>query len=447
MSNKPKIIFINRFFFPDHSATSQMLSDLAFALVRNGWKVQVITSRLRYDDPGENLPASEKVRGVEIKRVWSSRFGRRNLAGRAVDYASFYVTMAYHLLRSATRGDIVVAKTDPPLLALFAVPIARLIGAKPVNWLQDVFPEVAEASGFSGRRLRRFLFAALRKLRDRSLKAARCNVAIGNRMAARLTARGVEPTAIRVIPNWSHSELMQPVPRAENRLRREWQLGDKFVVSYSGNLGRAHEIETILAAMALMGSSEGAQAASSALAGEIVWLFIGGGALMEELKSEVEKRQYSNVLFKPYQPREDLAATISIGDVHLVSLRPQLEGLIVPSKYYGIAAIGRPVIFVGDVDGEIAEILAGNGGGMTVPPGNGKALLEAIRHYKSQRGENDCAGQIVRATFMKHHDFPVLFEEWQGLFMALAGEGGDKASRRGGELDAPPSVARRDTGP
>ena len=133
----PSVLFLNRFFHPDHSATSQMLSDLAFALAEHGRQIRVITSRQCYDAPEVQLAARETVGGVEIHRVWTSRFGREKLVGRAVDYTTFYFSAARTLWRLARRGDVIIAKTDPPMLSIVAAPIARWRGAKLVNWLQD----------------------------------------------------------------------------------------------------------------------------------------------------------------------------------------------------------------------------------------------------------------------------------------------------------------------
>ena len=104
-----KLIFLNRFFHPDHSATSQMLSDLAIALAKGGRTVAVIASRQRYDKPMDALPAREAIDGVAIYRVWTSRFGRASLIGRAVDYATFYLAAAWRLWRLAGPGDVVIA--------------------------------------------------------------------------------------------------------------------------------------------------------------------------------------------------------------------------------------------------------------------------------------------------------------------------------------------------
>src|SRR5262245_59016805 len=145
------LIFLNRFLHPDHSATSQMLSDLAFALAKPGAAVTVITSRQRYDAPMDALPPRETVDGVSIYRVWTSRFGRANLLGRVIDYATFYLSAAWRLWRLARPGDVVIAKTDPPMLSVIAVPLCRRRGVRLINWLQDIFPETAQALGVGGR--------------------------------------------------------------------------------------------------------------------------------------------------------------------------------------------------------------------------------------------------------------------------------------------------------
>lgn len=144
-----------------------MLSDLAFGLVERGKNVAVITSRLKYDDPDVVLPAFECIRGVNIHRIWTARFGRSNLFGRAIDYVTFYISASWFVWRLAGPGDIVVSKTDPPMLGVPAVPLAGLKGASPVNWLQDLFPEVAQALDFSGRKAHIFFDYSARLEMDR----------------------------------------------------------------------------------------------------------------------------------------------------------------------------------------------------------------------------------------------------------------------------------------
>ena len=240
-----RLFFVNRFFHPDHSASSQMLSDLAFALAERGHQITVITSRLSYDNQALRYPARETVRGVEVVRVATTGFGRSSLAGRAADYATFMLMAAWLLLWRLRRGDIVVTKTDPPLMSILTTPIARLRGARSINWLQDLFPEIATALGIASGRLASSAMELLRGFRDRALRKAHFNVAIGDRMAATIRSRGVASDRIRVIHNWADRRWVEPIAPQVNKLRSEWDLDGYFVVGYAGNLGRAHAVAAI----------------------------------------------------------------------------------------------------------------------------------------------------------------------------------------------------------
>jgi colanic acid biosynthesis glycosyl transferase WcaI len=405
-----RLIFVNRFFYPDHSATSQMLSDLAFALANEGRSVSVITSRQLYDEPtGNALAARETVKSVSVYRVWASRFGRTKLLGRTIDYLTFYISAGWRLWRLTHAGDVVIAKTDPPMLSLVAGPVCWLRVAHLVNWLQDIFPEVAEELGFRGGAARA-AFAVLRRLRNWSLSQAASNVVVGERMAARLSALNIEKERIRIIANWADDNIA-PVRSAANPLRASWALQDRFVIGYSGNLGRAHETNTLLHAICEL-EGHGAP---------IEWLFIGGGVLYRKLEEEIERGHLKSVQFRPYQPREHLAESLSAADVHLVSLKPELEGLIVPSKFYGIAAAGRPTIFIGDRDGEIARLIARHDCGRTVAMGDGAALTQTILELAGDLANCRRMGERARRAFEAEFSKSIAVTKWRSLLEGLVG--------------------------
>jgi hypothetical protein len=181
------------------------------------------------------------VRGVRVHRVWTTAYGRGSLAGRAIDYASFYLFAFLALAKVLGRDDIVVAKTDPPLISVVAALAAWLRGARLVNWLQDVFPETAARSGMG--LLSGPLGAIPRIKRDWSLRRAAVNVVLGERMAAEV-GRLVPGARLRVVPNWADGAAIRPMAAGASALRREWGLEGKFVVGYSGNLGRVHDCDT-----------------------------------------------------------------------------------------------------------------------------------------------------------------------------------------------------------
>lgn len=393
-----RLVFVNRYFYPDHSATSQMLSDLAFALADQGHEIVVITSRQIYDQPTARLAISENVAGIRVHRVWTTTFGRGWLLGRAIDYLTFYTSAAWQLFRSVSAGDTVIAKTDPPLISVIAAGVARLRGAQLVNWIQDLFPEVAMALGVKSIKP---LSPVLLRLRDLSLRAARMNVVLGEHMAERVAARGIAHEHIRIIPNWADGNLVRPVAPAVNLLRKTWGLADKFVIGYSGNMGRAHEFWTLIESAWMLRQDPG-----------IAFLFIGAGAQRSWLEEEFRRRDVRNVHFRPYQPREALAQSLSVPDVHVVTLRASLEGLIVPSKYYGIAAAGRAVVHIGDTDGEIARILRAEQCGFTIRSGDVQGLADMFQHLVRSPERVQNLGHRARMAFMARFNQPIAVRKW-----------------------------------
>ena len=362
-----RLIFINRFFAPDHSATSQILSDLAFDLAGAGREVHLVTSRQIYDDAKAALPEREILNGVEVHRVASTGFGRAALLGRSLDYVSFYRSVGRCLDDLVRPGDVVVAKTDPPLVSVVARPVARRNGARLVNWLQDIYPETAVELGVPF--MRGPVAASLAALRNATLREAAATVVVGDLMARKVKTLGAPAERIHVIPNWCNDEDIRRVAPADNPLRREWNLADKFVFGYSGNLGRAHEFATVLGAAERLRNEP-----------RVAFLMIGGGKRFAELAAAAQSRGIAGAFrFLPYQARALLSYSLGAADVHWVSLDPRLEGLMVPSKFYGIAAAGKPIIVIGDPNGELAQLVQRNACGFAVAPGDSDALTATLR--------------------------------------------------------------------
>ena len=166
--------------------------------------------------------------------------------------------------RGCGQGDIIVAKTDPPLVSVVAMAAARRKSAGLINWLQDLYPELAVELGVP--LMQGPLAAGLAELRNRSLRSAEATVVVGNLVGQKVQALGIPSKRIHVIPNWCDDLKIQPLAQPENPLRQAWGLQGKFVFGYSGNLGRAHEFDTVLAAAELLREDP-----------RIVFLMIGGG--------------------------------------------------------------------------------------------------------------------------------------------------------------------------
>lgn len=402
-----RAFIVNRYFAPDESATSRIASSLAAQLSQRGIEMHVLTSRQRYGDASANLPADDAVGRVRVHRLWTTRFGRRHLPGRALDYASFHLSLAWHMLRRLRGGDVCIVGTDPPLASVTAVLPAALRRAIIVNWLFDLFPEVALDLGVvAGRGL---LARLVLGLRDWSLRHSSCNVAPIEAMADHLRRRGIPDDRLAVIEHWAEGGAIHPLPREGSRLRAEWGLEGKIVVGYSGNLGRAHEFDTFIDAASQLRRRD-----------DIVFLFIGDGHRRPSVEAEVARRGLSNVQFKPLQPREQLCASLGLIDIHLVSLLPAMEPYIIPSKFYGITAAGRPTLFVGALHGEIARRLAENECGASVAIGDADGLERWIVALADAPELREAMGERARRLFESSFSEGRGASEWTTLLTALA---------------------------
>jgi colanic acid biosynthesis glycosyl transferase WcaI len=405
-----RLIFINRFFAPDHSATSQILSDLAFDLAGGGREVRLVTSRQIYDDPKAALPERETINGVDVHRVASTGFGRAALIGRSIDYVSFYRSVRRCLNELVRPGDIVIAKTDPPLMSVVARPVARRNGARLVNWLQDIYPETAVELGVPF--MRGPVAASLAALRNVTLREAAATVVVGDLMARKVEALGAPAERVHVIPNWCNDEDIRLIANADNPLRREWNLADKFVLGYSGNLGRAHDFETVLGAAERLRDEP-----------RVAFLMIGGGKRYAELSAAVQTRGLAGAFrFLPYQARTLLSYSLGAADVHWVSLDPRLEGLIVPSKFYGIAAASKPIIVIGDPNGELGRLVQRNACGFAIAPGDSEALAATLRQVLNAPQAVLDTGDRARKMLDAHFTRRQALARWRQLLNRLDAE-------------------------
>ena len=353
---RPRLLVLNQYYWPGVEATANVLTDLCEALASE-YDVTVVAGTVA----GRAGAGRQHRNGVEIVRVPATAFERRRVWRRGVNYLSYVVLAAVTGLRAA-RPDVVLSMTDPPLAPDVAYAVARRFGAPLVVVSQDVFPEVAVALG----RLDRRLAALVGPLVALPFRRADRVVAIGETMARRLEAKGVGPERIAVIRNWVDTRTLAPQPR-RNGWSRAHGLDEAFVVMHSGNLGYAQDLDSLVAAAALLRDLE-----------DVRVVLVGGGARHADLVA-LARRLDARVTFLPYQPADVLPESLSAADVHVVGLARGLAGLVVPSRIYGVLAVGRPVIVAADDDSETAQLVRDARSGAVVPPGDPERLAAAIR--------------------------------------------------------------------
>ena len=405
-----KVCCFNRSYWPDVAATGQLLTELAEDLVAGyGCEVSVVAGQA-LTVAGGRLPWWRIVRhethnGVSILRANGTRARPRRFAGRALNYISYFLSAAVASF-GVGRPDVIVSLTDPPIIGLLALWTARRTGAKFVFLCEDIFPEVAVLlEDFHNETVNRVLDRINRYL----LAHADAIVALGDRMRRRLVEeKGADARAITIVHNWADCEAIAPAGK-DNPFARAHGLTDAFVVMHSGNIGLSQNLDVLLDAAERLRDRR-----------DLVFALVGDGAKRQALESAAAARHLDNVRFFPYQPKAQLDDSFATADVFIVSLKPGIEGYIVPSKVYGILAAGRPFIAAVDPSCEVADIARDHRCGVLAAPGDAADLASRILALYENRGETAAMGIRAREAAWLF-DRRRAVQAYHELFARLAG--------------------------
>ncbi len=405
------IVLLNQAFHPDVVATAQMAKDLADHLARRGHRVSAVASRSIYGSAGATLPAREEIpvqgatHPIVVHRVGFSLFGKKGTLARLLDFAFFYLMAAWRVL-TMPRADVVVGFSTPPFIALVALAARTLRGGKAVYWAMDLYPDVPVASGML--KERSIVTRALERLHRLIVRRCDATVVLGRCMEGRLLDKGLPRDRITFIPVWSDETGVRPLPREGNAVRDAWGLASAFTLMYSGNFGLGHDAETIKGAMLALQSRD-----------DVKFVFVGGGKRRAEIEAFIKEHGLRNASYRDYVPREQLSQSLGAGDAHLISLREGMEGLIVPSKLFGIMAAARPAIFIGHPNSEIARVLAESGSGLLVREGDAKGLAAAIEQLAADPAGTKAMGERARQTLLGRYDASSACRAWAELLERL----------------------------
>lgn len=369
------------------------MHDLAQGLVaaRPELEFRVLSCNRYYNGVATALPARQTLDGVRYRRLWVPPANRRGLLTRAFGYLAFYVQGLLTLLIGLRRGDLVICKTDPPMFGVLATLAARVRGAKIVHWVQDLYPDVVQSAGLTRSAP---LLSLLRALRRSAYRASTQLVVIGDGMRDRLQRDG-SGCPIEIIPNWADGKSIYPIEREQTPLYHEWLANSGFVVGYFGNLGFAHNYHSTLQAATRL------QAPS-----DVQFLWVGDGSRRIAFQQEVAQLALTNVHWRNQQPFERISETLAVADIHLVTLDPQFDEVLVPSKTYSALAAGRPLLFLGNPASELARLVLTHQIGVVVAQDDVEGLVSAIQQLADQpdlcRQMGFKARQLFDQQFERH---------------------------------------------
>lgn len=378
-----QVSILTQFFPPDYAATGQLVEELAQRFSRQGVGIQVFTGQPGYAFDQPMAPKQEVRQGVMVRRTRTSRLWPQRIRGRAVGGVLYCLRSLVKLLNPARRGQLLLVTTEPPYLPVLAYLLHQLCRQPYLCVVYDLYPEVAVALGVVPDH--HWLVRLWRWLNCQTWQQAKGIVVLSHTMKQRIVAHCPEAAnKISVIHNWADPQMIVPRPKAENWFAQHHGLDRVFTVLYSGNMGRCHDMDTIMAA-------------AEALRHEPVrFVFIGAGAKRQVCMDLAVALGLSNCLFLPYQAKETLPYSLTACDLGLVSLVPGVEGLVAPSKLYGSLAAGRPVAAICEPHSYLRSLLQDGGCGRAFNNGDGLGLAAFIRQLAADATLVDRLGRQGR---------------------------------------------------
>lgn len=337
-----RVLLINQCFYPDHVATAQHLTDLALGLVEAGHEVTAVASSRGYDDPTRRFPVRETWKGIDIQRIWTPGLGKKAKWRRLVDFATFWLNAA-RILLFMPRHDVTICLTSPPLISTLGTVAAKLKGGAVIPWVMDLNPDEAVAAGWL--KEGGFVERTLKLIQNWSFRQASRIVALDRFMARRIIDKGVNPAVVRTYAPWSHDQSVRFDAPARDAFRAKHGLTGKFIVMYSGNHSPCHPLDTVLeAALELAGHPL------------LHFLFVGGGSEHGRVRAFAKRHGLKNITCLPYQPKEELSASLSSADLHLVVMGAPFVGMVHPCKVYNILALGLPFLGIGPEECHLTDL-------------------------------------------------------------------------------------------
>jgi len=374
-----RIVVVNQFFWPDLAPTGQYLCDLSRHLTANGHEVTVICSGGSYAEPRADHADPPPVR---IIRVPGTKF-KRGAFSRLLSYSAFFLGALWYQLR-VRRPDVVLTMTTPPLLSVSGAIVKILRGTRHFIWEMDLFPDVLVTVG--ALREKSLITRILGWIADATRRHSDGLIVLGPCMQARLIARGIPGDLIHVAENWADGHAILP-----GEERRSGPLS----IFYSGNLGMAHDIDTIAGAIRHFRNDS-----------RFEFTFAGGGVGRRQLEQLCAVEDIRNVRFPPLAEKAAMREHLAQADIGLVTERPECIGTVVPSKVYGLMAAGKPIFFIGPGQATPGLIIERFRCGWQTDPGNLARTVEILENLADNRQAVALYGRRARAAFEQNYDLP-----------------------------------------
>ena len=339
---KEKIRFVSQYFYPEVASTAQLMVELAEGLNLKGCRIKAICGQPTYIK-AKTLPRREIINGMEIERLSCTRLNKNSSIGRLLNWVSYTFLAFFKILFSFDRSPLFIV-SQPPFLFVVGYLLKIIRGQEYICLIYDLYPDIAVKLGFMKES------SPIARLWDMAnkefFKKAAFVVVPSENMKALIEKKIGKNDKVKVIYNWANGDLIKPIDKNSNWFAKKYDLTDKLVVLYSGNMGLFHELETIVEAADKLRACN-----------NIRFVFIGEGGKKKKLMDMAADKQLNNVLFLPYQDKEVLPFSLTCSDISVVSLEKNLDCVAAPCKLYTSLAAGQIILGLVDNNSDVAKIV------------------------------------------------------------------------------------------
>ena len=383
------ILLLNEYYPPDTSATAKM-AEMVVEILASRHRITVVAGRPSYD-PTERfswrLLRREGRGNISVERVGSTAFHRFKMIRRMTNYLT-YVALAIPRAMMI-RSDVVLSMTDPPFVGIAGAIISRFTGRPFIYNIRDLYPDMAVGGGIMRPG---FAVRIWERMHCWALRHAARVIVLGDDMRERIIKKGVNPDRIPVVRDGV--TIPQELPDPANPVTQEIRRGFEFVALHAGNIGFYGAWDTLVAA---------ARHLSTAGTGIV---FVGEGAQKDRLIAAA--KNMPAIRFLPFRPASDIPLVLAAGDVHIITVKRGLEGVIVPSKLYPILAAGKPVLAVSTMHTDVARIITEGGCGVVADPDDPNAVAKALDYLATHPERVAEMAQRARAIARNYDKFAEL---------------------------------------
>lgn len=409
MTTPPKkIAIVSQYFYPDHASTGNLMTNMALGLIDKGCDVKVYTGYPSYWGDIQKSPKNENYGGIAINRIFHIRSDTRTKSGSIVIGFSFFLFTLLKLLFSSEKR-LFFYVTTPPFLPLIGLVLKKIRDQKYVVIVHDIYPEIAVTIKYTHEGI---ITNIWRKVNRSVYDNADKIIVLGECMKQVIQKNYLQDSEkIRVIQNWEDADFIRPMDKSRNTFSIENNLLQKFVVTYSGNMGVNHNLEIAIEAAGLLKNSD------------IEFLFFGEGSQKQDLITKSKDMGLQNVAFFDFQPHSNLPLTMTCGDAVLVSQEKGTEGLCVSSKFYTALAAGKPIIAIIGENAEIAQVITKYQCGVVVTDFNPESLRNVISELSHNKDLCEKLGKNARLAFEQHFTCEIAINKYFNVIQEIDIEG------------------------